>query len=83
MSLSVVFMDEPSTGLDPASRSSLWNVIKCAKQDCAIILTSISLSHAHKSLLSFLAAYMECSILGYDSASLLIMHLCQQASSFL
>lgn len=37
-------MDEPSTGLDPASRNSLWNVIKRAKQDRAIILTSNSLS---------------------------------------
>lgn len=33
-------MDEPSTGLDPASRNSLWNVVKHAKQDRAIILTS-------------------------------------------
>jgi len=33
-------MDEPSTGLDPASRNNLWNVVKRAKQDRAIILTS-------------------------------------------
>lgn len=33
-------MDEPSTGLDPASRHNLWNVVKRAKQDRAIILTS-------------------------------------------
>jgi len=37
-------MDEPSTGLDPASRSNLWNVVKRAKQDRAIILTSTTLS---------------------------------------
>ena len=37
-------MDEPSTGLDPASRSNLWNVVKRAKQDRAIILTSNTLS---------------------------------------
>lgn len=36
----VVYMDEPSTGLDPASRKNLWNVVKRAKQDRAIILTS-------------------------------------------
>ncbi|XP_070027324.1 ABC transporter A family member 7-like isoform X3 [Nicotiana sylvestris] len=35
----VVYMDEPSTGLDPASRNNLWNVVKRAKQDRAIILT--------------------------------------------
>lgn len=33
-------MDEPSTGLDPASRKNLWNVIKCALQDRAMILAS-------------------------------------------
>jgi len=38
----VVYMDEPSTGLDPASRKSLWSAVKQAKQDRAIILTSKS-----------------------------------------
>lgn len=33
-------MDEPSTGLDPASRNNLWNVVKKAKRNRAIILTS-------------------------------------------
>jgi hypothetical protein len=33
-------MDEPSTGLDTRSRSDLWSVIKRAKKDCTIILTS-------------------------------------------
>lgn len=33
-------MDEPSTGLDPASRKSLWDVVKRAKRKGAIILTS-------------------------------------------
>ncbi|KAL9685495.1 hypothetical protein QQ045_022945 [Rhodiola kirilowii] len=42
----VVYMDEPSTGLDPASRKSLWNVVKRAKQDCAIILTTHSMEEA-------------------------------------
>jgi len=36
----VVYMDEPSTGLDPASRNDLWNVVRLAKRDRAIILTS-------------------------------------------
>ncbi|KAL4195540.1 hypothetical protein AMTRI_Chr05g65180 [Amborella trichopoda] len=36
----VVYLDEPSTGLDPTSRNSLWSVIKSAKRDRAIILTS-------------------------------------------
>ncbi|KAE9601962.1 putative sulfate-transporting ATPase [Lupinus albus] len=42
----VVYMDEPSTGLDPASRNSLWNVIRVAKQDRAIILTTHSMEEA-------------------------------------
>ena len=28
-------MDEPSTGLDPASRRSLWDVVKAAKENKA------------------------------------------------
>ncbi|KAL2935160.1 ABC transporter A family member 12 [Bienertia sinuspersici] len=42
----VVFMDEPSTGLDPASRNNLWNVVKHAKQDRAIVLTTHSMEEA-------------------------------------
>ncbi|KAK7281816.1 hypothetical protein RIF29_10113 [Crotalaria pallida] len=42
----VVYMDEPSSGLDPASRNNLWNVIKRAKQDRAIILTTHSMEEA-------------------------------------
>ncbi|XVF11962.1 hypothetical protein REPUB_Repub08aG0073700 [Reevesia pubescens] len=42
----VVYMDEPSTGLDPASRNSLWSVVKRAKQDRAIILTTHSMEEA-------------------------------------
>jgi ABC-type multidrug transport system ATPase subunit len=38
--LQVVYMDEPSSGLDPASRKDLWNAVKSAKQNRAIILTS-------------------------------------------
>jgi ABC-type multidrug transport system ATPase subunit len=44
-------MDEPSTGLDPASRNCLWNAIRLAKQDRAIILTS---NHTH-SFMDFVA----------------------------
>ncbi|GAA0183036.1 ATP-binding cassette [Lithospermum erythrorhizon] len=42
----VVYMDEPSTGLDPASRNNLWKVVKQAKQDRAIILTTHSMEEA-------------------------------------
>lgn len=42
----VVYMDEPSTGLDPASRNNLWNVVKQAKRGRAIILTTHSMEEA-------------------------------------
>jgi len=42
----VVYMDEPSTGLDPASRKDLWTVIQRAKQNTAIILTTHSMEEA-------------------------------------
>ncbi|XP_024530471.1 ABC transporter A family member 8 isoform X2 [Selaginella moellendorffii] len=42
----VVYMDEPSTGLDPASRRTLWNVIRQAKEDRAIVLTTHSMEEA-------------------------------------
>ncbi|KAK8930484.1 ABC transporter A family member 7 [Platanthera zijinensis] len=42
----VVYMDEPSTGLDPVSRNNLWNVVKNAKKDRAIILTTHSMEEA-------------------------------------
>ncbi|KAI9181186.1 hypothetical protein LWI28_012282 [Acer negundo] len=42
----VVYMDEPSTGLDPASRNNLWNIVKRAKQGRAIILTTHSMEEA-------------------------------------
>ncbi|KAJ4900283.1 ABC2-like protein 16 [Raphanus sativus] len=42
----VVYMDEPSTGLDPASRKNLWTVIERAKQNTAIILTTHSMEEA-------------------------------------
>ena len=42
----VVYLDEPSTGLDPASRRNLWQVVKDAKKDRAIILTTHSMEEA-------------------------------------
>nr|CAB3446090.1 unnamed protein product [Digitaria exilis] len=42
----VVYMDEPSSGLDPASRRALWNAVMSAKQNTAIILTTHSMEEA-------------------------------------
>ncbi|KAG5537221.1 hypothetical protein RHGRI_024609 [Rhododendron griersonianum] len=42
----VVYMDEPSTGLDPASRNELWKVVMRAKRNRVIILTTHSMEEA-------------------------------------
>lgn len=42
----VVYLDEPSTGLDPASRRTLWEVVKSSKRGRAIILTTHSMEEA-------------------------------------
>lgn len=42
----VAYLDEPSTGLDPASRRQLWDVVQRAKQDKAIVLTTHSMEEA-------------------------------------
>uniref|UniRef100_A0A803M189 ABC transporter domain-containing protein n=1 Tax=Chenopodium quinoa TaxID=63459 RepID=A0A803M189_CHEQI len=42
----IVYLDEPSTGLDPASRNSLWNVVKHAKKNRTILLTTHSMEEA-------------------------------------
>ncbi|GLI63912.1 hypothetical protein VaNZ11_007051 [Volvox africanus] len=42
----VVYLDEPSTGLDPASRRNLWDVVRSNKEGRAIILTTHSMEEA-------------------------------------
>ncbi|XP_008645657.1 ABC transporter A family member 8 isoform X3 [Zea mays] len=42
----VVYMDEPSSGLDPASRRALWNAVMSAKENRAIVLTTHSMEEA-------------------------------------
>jgi ABC-type multidrug transport system ATPase subunit len=38
---SILFMDEPTTGVDPAGRRKLWNVIKSIKKNGqSVVLTS-------------------------------------------
>ena len=38
----IVFLDEPTTGMDPVSRRKVWNIIERAKKDKVIILTVTS-----------------------------------------
>jgi len=42
----VIYMDEPSTGLDPASKHRLWDVITSAKGSKSMILTTHSMEEA-------------------------------------
>ncbi|KAJ3316944.1 hypothetical protein HDU76_001458, partial [Blyttiomyces sp. JEL0837] len=42
----VVFLDEPTTGLDPEVRRLIWNIIQDAKEDKTIILTTHSMEEA-------------------------------------
>ncbi|GAB5362141.1 hypothetical protein AAMO2058_000772800 [Amorphochlora amoebiformis] len=39
----MVFLDEPSTGMDPASRRAMWNLIEKTMQKRAVILTTHSM----------------------------------------
>jgi ABC-type multidrug transport system ATPase subunit len=37
----LVFLDEPSTGMDPVARRAVWQVIQDAQADASIILTTV------------------------------------------
>lgn len=42
----VILMDEPTTGMDPCSRRSVWDLINRLKKRCAVILTTHSMEEA-------------------------------------
>eukprot|EP00245_Coleochaete_scutata_P012781 TRINITY_DN5005_c0_g1_i1.p1 TRINITY_DN5005_c0_g1~~TRINITY_DN5005_c0_g1_i1.p1 ORF type:complete len:1006 (-),score=193.03 TRINITY_DN5005_c0_g1_i1:975-3992(-) len=42
----VVYLDEPTTGMDPISRRYVWDIIEAAKKGRAIILTTHSMEEA-------------------------------------
>ena len=42
----VVFLDEPTTGLDPVNRRFIWKMIQELKNDLAIVLTTHSMEEA-------------------------------------
>ncbi|MGC8479279.1 MAG: ABC transporter ATP-binding protein [Candidatus Micrarchaeia archaeon] len=44
----IIFLDEPTTGLDPISRSELWNLLKKLKDDYLIVLTTHYLEEAER-----------------------------------
>lgn len=42
----IVYLDEPSTGLDPENRRQLWDILAACKGKRAIILTTHSMEEA-------------------------------------
>ncbi|XP_075097484.1 ABC transporter A family member 11-like [Nicotiana tabacum] len=42
----LLFLDEPTTGMDPVTRRHIWSVIEAAKQGRSIILTTHSMEEA-------------------------------------
>ena len=42
----VVFLDEPTTGLDPASRRELWETINKSREHASVVLTTHSMEEA-------------------------------------
>ena len=42
----IVFLDEPTTGMDPVTRRQVWNLIQRKKQDRIIVLTTHSMEEA-------------------------------------
>jgi ABC-type multidrug transport system ATPase subunit len=49
----IIFLDEPTTGLDPASRRKIWAIISRAKRNRAIVLTTHSMDEAETVSLHF------------------------------
>lgn len=42
----VIFLDEPSTGLDPLSQAKIWKVVQRVKQNSVVILTTHNMEEA-------------------------------------
>ena len=42
----ILFLDEPTTGMDPVTRRRVWSMIKAAKRGRVIILTTHSMEEA-------------------------------------
>mmetsp|Transcript_5689 Transcript_5689/g.9775 ORF Transcript_5689/g.9775 Transcript_5689/m.9775 type:complete len:138 (+) Transcript_5689:2393-2806(+) len=42
----VIYLDEPTTGLDPENRRQIWNIISSIKGKTSIILTTHSMEEA-------------------------------------
>jgi ABC-type multidrug transport system ATPase subunit len=44
--LQIIFLDEPTTGMDPVSRRQVWDVIESVKRERCVVLTTHSMEEA-------------------------------------
>lgn len=72
----LLFLDEPSTGLDPQARRNLWNIVQTVKESGkTIILTTHSMEEAE--ILCDEIAIMDCgSIIAQGAPAMLIQQHC-------
>lgn len=61
----IVYLDEPTTGMDPISRRYVWDIIQEAKIGRAIVLTTHSMEEADI-LGDRIAIMAKVCTLGYD-----------------
>lgn len=76
----LVFLDEPSTGLDPQSRRNLWDIVRTIKADGkTIIMTTHSMEEA-ETLCDEVAIMDNGKIIAWDTPANLILTHCQGSS---
>lgn len=76
----LVFLDEPSTGLDPQSRRNLWDIVRTIKGDGkTIIMTTHSMEEA-ETLCDEVAIMDNGKIIAWDTPANLIQTHCQGSS---
>ncbi|MBU1139644.1 MAG: ABC transporter ATP-binding protein [Proteobacteria bacterium] len=79
----LVFLDEPSTGLDPQSRRNLWEIVLRIKEEGkTIILTTHSMEEAEY-LCDEVAIMDQGRVIAWDSPKQLIQTYCQGAAFIL
>jgi len=79
----LVFLDEPSTGLDPQSRRNLWEIVRSIKADGkTIIMTTHSMEEA-ETLCDEVAIMDMGNIITWDTPARLIQTHCRKSSVLL
>jgi ABC-2 type transport system ATP-binding protein len=79
----LVFLDEPSTGLDPQSRRNLWDIVRTIKAEGkTIIMTTHSMEEAEY-LCDEVAIMDKGSIIAWDTPARLIQTHCKRNSILL